>query len=267
MANSEQLEPTGLVDIHAHLLPGIDDGPPDLEEALALALAAVDSGVDTLVATPHLRTDFPDVDVHQLKGRCAAIQQAIDREGIGLRVASGAEASLQWALEATSEELQLASCNQRGKDLLVEAPATGVSGLEAMLWELRLRGFRITLAHPERSADSANDRAVLERLAGQGILLQVNADALVRGRRTSAGRLAEWLCKEGLAHVLASDGHRAASWRPVTMLADALDELAALVGEPRARWMTVSVPAAIVAGNTLPAAPEIKRRRFLARWH
>lgn len=258
-------EPAGLVDIHAHLLPGIDDGPADLEQALALARAAANSGIHTLVATPHLRADFPAVDVYEVPERCKAMQEAIDREGIDLRVIPGSETSLQWALEASSEELALASYNRRGRDLLVETPSTGLSGVEAMLWELRLRGLRITLAHPERGADSTHDRPVLERLAGQGVLLQVNADALVRGRRSSTGRMAEWLCKEGLAHVLASDAHRATSWRPVTMLAEAVDELAALVGEPRARWMAASVPGAIVAGRTLPAAPEIKRRRSMLR--
>lgn len=248
------------------MLPGIDDGPPDIKGSLALARAAMDSGVRTLAATPHLRADFPAVDVHELADRCQAIQAAIDREAIGLRVASGAEVSLPWALEATVEDLRLASYERRGRDLLIETPPTGLAGVEAMLWALGLRGFRITLAHPERGTDSDHDRAVLERLAGHGVLLQVNADALVHRGRTAAGRRAEWLCKEGLAHAIASDAHRAASWRPVTALADGVKELVGLVGETRAHWMSVSVPSAILTGSTLPAAPEVKRRRSLLRW-
>ena len=103
----------------------------------------------------------------------------------------------------------------------------------------------------------------LERLVEQEILLQINADALVSKRRSAAGRLAERLCRQGIAHVLASDGHRASSWRPVTLLADAVERASAFVGEGRARWMACAVPAAIVTAAEVPAPPPIEARQ---RW-
>lgn len=260
---SRSREATGIIDIHAHLLPGIDDGPADLDGALALARAAADSGVQMLAATPHLRGDFPAVDVYELSERCNAIQEAIDREAIDLRVVSGAEVSLTWALDANAEQLRLASYQQRGRDLLVETPASGLAGVEALLYQLRLHGFRVTLAHPERGASLARDRTTLARLAEHGVLLQVNADALVAKRRSASGRVAAWLCTEGLVHALASDGHRADSWRPVTVLAEAVTTVIALVGQARAQWMTSTAPAAIVSGVELATPPSIARRR---RW-
>ena len=75
----------GYVDIHAHVLPGIDDGPDDMDESLAMARAAADSGIAVIASTPHLRSDFPDVHVRELADRCEATQAAIDAAGIAIR--------------------------------------------------------------------------------------------------------------------------------------------------------------------------------------
>jgi protein-tyrosine phosphatase len=249
---------SGYVDIHAHVLPGIDDGPRDLEGALAMVRAAAGAGTETLVATPHLSSDFPDVQVHELAERCANLREAVEREGIRVRLVAGAETSLVWALEASEEELKLATYDQRGTDLLIETPATSVATIEQLLYPLRARGFRITLAHPERSPEFQRDPDRLSELVRQGVLLEVDADALLMPRRGSPmRRLAERLCRDGLAHVLASDGHRAASWRPVTRLAAGVEALARLVGQARAEWMVCEVPAAIIQGSPLPDPPPV----------
>lgn len=257
----------GLVDIHTHLLPALDDGPKDLDGALAMARAAAQAGTSTIAATPHLRADFPDVDVAELADRCQSLQEALQREGIPLRVVSGAEASLVWALEAGAEQLALASYDQRGTDLLVETPSD-VTSIEQLLFSLRSRGMRITLAHPERSEAFQRDPRRVERLCEQEVTLQINAAALLARRGSPMRRLAEHLCREGLAQVIASDGHRAESWRPVKALPDGVRAAASLVGAPRAEWMAAGAPAAIVAGVALPGGPDIEsgaRAWFRAR--
>lgn len=256
----------GLVDIHAHLLPGIDDGPEDLAGSLDMARSAVACGVCRMAATPHLRSDFPGVHVEEIPRRVAEVQHEIDAVGIQLQVVSGAEVSLVWALEASEEQLRAASFGALGQDLLIETP-DDVSMLEQLLYQVRVRGYRITLAHPERSSAFRRDAVPLIRLSEQGVLLQVNADALLAPPRSSTRRLAERLCLEGVAQVLASDGHRGQEWRPVSRLADAAEALSRLVGAERARWMAAEVPAGILAGEALPGAPEIQRRGgLLARW-
>jgi protein-tyrosine phosphatase len=254
----------GYVDIHAHILPGIDDGPEDLAGSLDMARAAADSGITTLVATPHLRADFPNVHVGELADCCQALQDAIDREQIPLRIVSGAEVSLAWALDASDEELKRASYGQRGTDLLIETPSN-LTMIDRHLYTLRLRanGFRITLAHPERSQQFHSDPERLLPLSEQGVLLEVNAESLLFRRRSAIRKLAEHLCRTGQAHALASDAHRAASHRPVTGLAEAVQAAAALVGGARAEWMATAVPAAIIAGESLPEAPDIETSRRL----
>src|SRR5205085_236672 len=106
--------------IHSHFLPGLDDGPRDLDESLAIASAAVESGTSTIVATPHLNAEFPAVRADQLAGHCDALRDALRRAKLPLEVISGGEASLTWALDANDEQLRLASYAQRGTDLLIE---------------------------------------------------------------------------------------------------------------------------------------------------
>jgi protein-tyrosine phosphatase len=254
------------VDIHAHVLPGIDDGPSQLADSIEMARAAAASGISAIAATPHIRSDFPDVHVGELAEQCADVRAAVEQAAIPIELVSGTECSLVWAIEAADEELRLATYGQRGTDLLIETPLGPVLAIDHLLYEVRARGIRVVLAHPERSPDFQRDPGVVRELVRQGVLLQVNAGSLLTSnRRSPVRRLAEQLCTEGLAHVLASDGHRAASWRPVTKLADGVNALAELVGAGRARWMASAVPRAVLDGAELPAAPPIETRRR-RRW-
>jgi protein-tyrosine phosphatase len=254
----------GYVDIHAHVLPGIDDGPSKLADSVALARAAAGAGTVTIAATPHVRSDFPDVHIDELAQRCQEMREALTREGVPIELIGGTEASLVWAIEASDEQLWLATYRQSGTDLLVETPSGPVFALDHMLYDLRARGIRVTLAHPERSIEFQHEVQPLRDLARQGVLFQVNAESLL-GRKSGVRRLAEQLCTEGLAHALASDGHRAASWRPVTKLAQGVEALTALVGSERALWMASTAPRAIVSGDELPEPPPLvspRRRRW-----
>lgn len=254
----------GFVDIHTHLLPGIDDGPRTLEDAVEMARAAMAAGTRTIAATPHLRADFPDVDVHELEERCRTLHANLSEEGVQVELISGGEVSLVWALEASDEEITLGSYGQRGTDLLIETP-TDVTNIDQLLYQLRTRGFRVTLAHPERSPRFQRDPGSLQSLSEQGVLLQINAGALLAARRSPVRRLAEHLCREGFAHVIASDGHRASSWRPVGVLPTGVEAATTLVGSARAQWMAREAPAAVISGADLPRPPEIERRE--RRWY
>jgi protein-tyrosine phosphatase len=255
----------GFIDIHAHVLPGIDDGPEELEQSLAMARAAADSGTSTIAATPHLHPNFPGVHVHEIAARCEALNQAVASERIPLEVVPAAEVSLAWALEATDEQLRLASYGQRGTDLLIETPFTQVIGLDRFLYQLRAQGYRITLGHPERNPEFQRDDGPLRALVDQGVLLQLNSESLLGSPRRGAHRLARGLLTAGLVHAIASDGHRASSWRPVTRLADAAEAVAAMVGQAQATWLAVHSPAAIMDGKDLPPPPPMTRQSTARR--
>jgi protein-tyrosine phosphatase len=257
-----------VVDLHCHLIPGIDDGPAALDGSVELAAALAADGVRTVAATPHVRADHPDVVPAELGERREVLRRAIAAAGIDLEVVGGGELDLGRGLEASDEELRLVSLGQVGRYLLVETPYSPLSSLfEHQLFELEVRGYGLLLAHPERNPSFQADPERVAELAARGILLQITAASLVRRRRRSpTTRLARALVERGLAHALASDAHGAAVERaPISAGLQVARELAGV----RADSMVTDAPAAILAGDRPvlpPAAPGRRggrrRRRF-----
>jgi len=227
-----------------------------------MARAAVASGITTLASTPHLHPDFPDVHVEDLGRRLYHLREALEREQIPLQVVPGAEVSIVWAAAANPMQLALASYGHRRRYLLIETPFVQVPALDRIVMQLQADRYRVILGHPERNAQFQQDDAPLLALVQQGALLQLNADSLLGrfDKRRGPTRLAHQLLVDGVAHVIASDGHRAASWRPVTRLAQAFEVATEWVGPERARWMTQTAPAAIIAGAPLPDPPALRRQ-------
>ena len=261
-----------MIDLHSHLLPGIDDGAPDLEHALDLARAAADQGTRVLAATPHLRADFPDVRPEELAPRCDEIRAAIAEAGVELEVVQGGEAGVMWAVNASDDELRAGSYGARGTDLLVETPYGPLNDtFEQLLFTLPDRGYRLLLAHPENNPTFQRTPERLHDLVERGVLLQVTARSLIRSDHKRGPRpLAESLVRDGFAHVLASDAHSGHQLRPPALGAGAA-AATLLVGERRALWMVEDAPAAILAGEALPEPPpaetagRARKRGLLAR--
>ena len=244
-----------MIDLHSHVLPGIDDGAPDLDAAVELARAAAGGGTTVLAATPHARADHPGVRPAELAGRCEALNDALRGAAVALEVVPGGEVDVGWARRASEDDLRLVSYGQRGTDLLVESPYGPLSSAdEQHLDDLAGDGFRVLLAHPERNPTFREEPDRLRDLVGRGFLVQLTARAVARGRDTSgAPSMAVRLLEEGLAHVLASDTHGATGPAPPD-LAAGYAAAAEIVGA-RAGWMVRDAPAAILAGEPLPAPP------------
>jgi protein-tyrosine phosphatase len=243
-----------MIDLHSHLLPGLDDGPADDGGSIALAAEAYAGGVRVMAATPHLRSDFPGVDVMEIPKRVAALQARLDEQRIGLELVSGGEVDVLWAQTASDEALRAASYGGRGHDLLVETPYGELPGLfEDLLFRIRVRGFRVLLAHPERNPSFQRDPERLVRLVEGDMLVQLTASSVTGSGR--AGKLARRLIEDGQAHVIAGDLHRAGGNR--ASIANAVSA----AGGGRAHWMVTEAPAAILAGAPLPPAPVVQARR------
>jgi protein-tyrosine phosphatase len=249
-----------VIDLHSHVLPGLDDGPADLAGSVALAAEVAATGVRTLAATPHLRADFPAVDVLAVAQHVADLQARLHSERVPLELVAAGEVDVLWAQGASDEQLRAASYGGRGTDLLVETPYGELPPLfEDLLFRVRVRGFRILLAHPERNPSFQRDPERLVRLVESDVLVQLTAGSVTGGGR--AGKLAARLIADGHAHVIAGDLHRAGGSR--ASVADAV----ASVASERARWMATEAPAAILAGTPLPPAPAAppRRRSWLRR--
>jgi protein-tyrosine phosphatase len=252
-----------MIDLHTHVLPGIDDGPADISGSLEMLAEAQEEGTVTLAATPHVRPDHPDVVPAELEERAAALADEAARAGLSIELVSGGEVDLTWAQRASDEELRAASFGGRGHDLLIETPYGELpERFEDLLFNVGARGYRILLAHPERSRTFHRDAKLLGTLVERGTLLQVTAVSLAStDRRSRSRRLAHELVRDGLAHVIASDAHGGHLAR--AGLRDGV-EVAAAITPLRAQWMVTEAPSAILAGEPLPPPPEEAARR--RRW-
>jgi len=256
-----------VIDLHTHALPGIDDGPPDLAGSLELLRAAAADGTLALAATPHVRADHPEVRPAELAGRVARLASAAADAGLAIELIAGGEVDLHWAQAAGDEDLRAVSFGGRGHDLLLETPYGELpERFDDLLFRLSVRGYRVLLAHPERSRTLQRDPGRLAALVERGTLLQVTAAALASAdRRSRSRRLATDLVREGLAHVIASDAHGGHVARPGLRAGVVAAERVAPL---RAAWMVTDAPAAIVAGEPLPrppAAPQRPSRRWRLR--
>ena len=243
-----------MIDLHSHVLPGLDDGAADLDEALAICQAAADDGIEVLAGTPHVRAhDYPTT-AQQMENAFAALSAAA--EGI-LRLVPGGELDLE-ELRRPVEELRRFALAGNPRYLLVETPYLGWPlDIGDRFFELRASGITPVLAHPERNADVQQRPELLEPLVSTGTLVQVTAGSLDGrlGRRAQSSVAA--LLQRELVHLVASDGH-APSVRAIGMRA-AADSLG---DDALARWLTVEMPRAIVDDTPLPLRPESKRKRF-----
>jgi protein-tyrosine phosphatase len=242
-----------MIDLHLHLLPGVDDGPASLDAALDLARACVASGVDTVVATPHIddwtRALLPDTAA--VAACVAHLRDALAAAAIPLRVLAGGEAFL--TPDLPRKVRAGATPTLAGtRWLLVETPAHQAPiYLEQVLFELQAMGVTPLLAHPERYGWLHQNPALLAELVAKGVRAQVTAASLVGRHGTRQRALAETFVRRGFVQVVATDRHGADGR---SSLRDGYDAIVALVGEEHARYLVDTNPALILADKEIPVA-------------
>lgn len=238
-----------MIDLHSHILPGLDDGAATLERSLEMARVAVADGTSTIVATPHADAHY-DVRPPARDAALATLRGALEQERIPLEVLPGAEIAIDVLIGLDAESRDAMRLGG-GPYLLLECPLAQTSGtFDAYLERLLGAGERIVLAHPERCPAFQRSPERLERLVDAGAVTSVTAGAFGGNFGSTVQRFAFAMVASGWVHSVASDCHDAVR-RPPTM-ADELDR--AGLGPVR-DWLTVDVPAAILAGDPIPAAP------------
>jgi protein-tyrosine phosphatase len=247
-----------VIDLHTHILPGVDDGARDLVESLRIARACVADGVTAVAATPHVREDYP-TRFATISRAVEQLRQALGDAGVDLTVHTGAEVAVdQLRLLGAEELLRLALAGRRY--LLVECPYYGwPARLFDELDALGHLGLRPILAHPERNADVASAPELLRPLVDAGVLVQVTAVSVVGALGRSPRQAAHSLLRSELAHLIASDAHS-----PGLRRAGLAAAAASVKDRALAHWLTVDVPAAVVAGTDPPLRP--RPRRLFGRY-
>jgi protein-tyrosine phosphatase len=237
-----------VIDLHCHILPGVDDGPKTMQESVAMARVAYEDGVRTIVATPHVSHDYP-TNPEEIAERVDELNAALSAADVDLTVVAGAELAFNRLAEL--DEAAINACQiGSGPYILVESPYTYTGDMvERLIEDLQIAGLRPVLAHPERSGAFLGQLERLDALVDRDVLCSLTAGSLTAGFGSTVRAAARAMLSTGLVHNLASDAHNVQKRNPA--LTGAEPELS----HAGWQWLTVDVPQAIVVGGEPPAAP------------
>jgi len=195
-----------LIDLHCHILPGLDDGPRTMEESLAMARMAAADGTRVIVATPHVDRELTIPDPNLVRHLVAELDRAVQEEGLPLRILPGSEVPAEPELLTALQEGRVLTVGDRGRHVLVELPSTTAAiYAPELFFRLQLAGYTPVIAHVERVAVFRQEPRMLQNFRDRGYHLQMNASSL--RSRFGSGRYARRLLKQGLVDIIASDGH------------------------------------------------------------
>ncbi|MEN6461181.1 MAG: CpsB/CapC family capsule biosynthesis tyrosine phosphatase [Syntrophomonas sp.] len=199
-----------MIDVHCHLLPGLDDGAKDLDTALILVRQLSQAGFQKVIATPHVLEGREFLDPDTIRKATIRFNLELEREGIPLEVLPGAENYIFPELPQYLKEGKILTLADSHKYLLFELPMQELpSYTEHVIFELQVQGIVPVLAHPERYSYFAEATELLVKWKNQGVLLQVDLRSLEGCYGPGPLDLASWLLENGLVQVVGTDAHRA----------------------------------------------------------
>ncbi len=248
-----------MIDLHSHVLAGIDDGPPTVEGSLAIARAAAAAGTTTLLATPHVSAHYPN-DADTIARAAERVRAALGGRP-PVELVAGAEVAYTRVAELEDAQLERLRLGG-GPWVLLEPPfSSRAPGFDATVAELHRRGHRVLIAHPERCPAFQREPALVESLIDAGALGSLTAGSLVGRFGGPTRRFALELLEAGLVHNVASDAHDVQQ-RPPTIAPELLEAGAAALQD----WLTLEVPGAILAGADIPRRPSAALSAPRRRW-
>ena len=251
-----------MIDIHCHILPGIDDGPQTLEEAVAMARIAAQDGVSQIVAAPHVRQGVYKPTVEQILTKTAELADALEEADVSVELIPAMDVHIELDLLDRLVDGDLLTLGGDMRYVLLELPNIRVpSQIESLFQQCLMKRFVPILTHPERVLEIQNHLERLEHWVNMGVLVQVTAMSLTGGFGKKVQRAARTMVECRLCHLIASEGHSSDRHPPV--LSSAVEVAAGILGEEAALEMVTETPAKILAGEFVeppePIAPEPKR--------
>lgn len=253
------------VDIHCHLLPGLDDGAATLDDALAMAQMAVEDGIGTIVATPHQLGNHANNSGATIRQTAARFQAVLESRRIPLRVLPGADVRIEPELVRKIRVGDVVTLADRRKHVLLELPHEVYLPLDRLLAELHAAQLTGILSHPERNHGILMQPGVLRPLVERGCLLQITAGSLTGTFGAQSQRLSESLIEQGLVHFVSTDAHGLRSRSP--RLAQAFERVAELAGHETAIDLCCHNPARVAAGQTVEGGcQKVRKPHWFSSW-
>jgi protein-tyrosine phosphatase len=253
-----------VIDLHCHILPGVDDGSGSAAESVAMAKMAFEDGIRTIVATPHTLDGTYLNPLLSITRHVLSLQDAFNTSGADLRLCVGADVHLCPGMAERIQRGEAATINNTGRYFLLELPPqTLPSGVKEEIFSLKIQGITPIITHPERHPAILRDMNLLYDFIRMGALSQLTAMSLTGEFGVPVQQCSQVLLKHRLVHVIASDAHSADRRPPI--LSRAVNEALELTGsESFAISLVKDVPAKILAGEPveIPEPVRVKRSVF-----
>lgn len=247
-----------LVDLHCHILPGIDDGPVTIEDSLKMGRMASADGIERIVTGTHIFNGVHGADKRSILRNLRETSSRFKEEGIEVELLPGAEIHLVPEILEALDKGELPTICEAGKYILLELPQMVVpSEAEELIFSLRLKGVVPIITHPERNAELISSPERTAKLVKVGSVLQVTASSLRGEFGWGTRRVAERMLKNRLAHLVATDAHDPV-YRP-PRLSDIQKVLASLVGKSDGERVLFDHPTRILRGEPLDLSEPRKR--------
>ncbi|MDR3568763.1 MAG: hypothetical protein P4L43_12115 [Syntrophobacteraceae bacterium] len=255
-----------MIDFHSHILPHLDDGPPDWEESLQMARIAVEDSISAMVCTPHLSPVFPDNNRSVVMAAVEQFRIRLQEAAIPLQVYPGTELAIDSDLPEKILANEVLTVNDNHSVALIEMPVDSIDhNIGRFFWNVQSSGVDIVLAHPERNLFLMKNQSMLVEWIQRGVMVQITASA-VAGRM--GPRIKDFcisLLERQMVHLVASDSHGPHRRRPV--LSGARDVVESITGKEEAHKIFCENPQQLVLGIVPDLAPPVALRKtsFLRR--
>jgi len=253
-----------MIDLHTHIIPGIDDGAPDPATALAMLKMAAADGSTGLVATPHVIEAEWVPDWDEIVNCCQRLNQDARHAGINVTLYPGAEVMINMDLLKRIEHPGI-YCINGGSYMLLELPALEIPGFtEEFLFKLQTKGITPIIAHPERNLALQKNLKLLNRWLERGILIQLNASSINGQFGKEVVNTATKLLTSGMVHCLGSDAHGVESRRP--LLSAAVRRITKLIGAEAATQIAEINPNRILQSHKIEQVNIRTQQHWLTFW-
>lgn len=247
-----------LVDIHCHLLAGLDDGPRTQDEALEMCRMAYQDGTGTISAGAHQNDHYPENTPDRIREAAKQLQARLQEEQIPLSIFPNAEVEVHPDMLSSFRKGELLTVADRGQFMLVEMPHGVFVDLRGAANQLRQEGVRVIIAHAERVPELLHDSGRIEELIALGCLVQVSSRTITHPPSRLDGKaIREWVERD-IAHLLGSDGHSPKRRRP--LMREAYNQIADWAGRGVADRICSVTALSVIQGRSF-ALPRPKPRK------
>jgi protein-tyrosine phosphatase len=255
-----------MIDLHCHILPGLDDGPETVDEAVEMCLIAHKDGIRTIVATPHFRPGRYDYSEEAVISALEGLRSEVARRGIDLKILAGADVTVTPELPLHLSMRRGLTINNAGRYFLAELPNGAVPARwDQYLLSMTSRGFSPILTHPERNGWFLSHRDALYPFVSAGGLVQITAKSITGGAREDVREYCHFLLRRNLVQVIATDAHSLDQRPPV--LSEAVKTAADIIGETSAFRLVRDNPRAIIEGRTFEVPEPVMRVPEKRKWY